>query len=79
MNYPLISEYIDAIKAAEDNEYSITVTNTHKPRIINTGDEAFNTAPYLAGMGVSGLLFLALALNGRRKKKKADGASGTRG
>ena len=55
------------------------MTNTHKPRIINTGDEAFNTAPYLAGMGVSGLLFLALALNGRRKKKKADGASGTRG
>ena len=62
-----------------DGSFYITVTNTHKPRIINTGDEAFNTAPYLAGMGVSGLLFLALALNGRRKKKKADGASGTRG
>ena len=39
-------------------------------KIIKTGDESMNVSPFYIGMAVSGLLFLVLAVDGLRQRKK---------
>jgi len=39
-------------------------------KIIKTGDESMNVSPFYIGMAVSGLLFLVLAVDGMRQRKK---------
>lgn len=48
--------------------FAVEVTPTGK--IIKTGDESMNVSPFYIGMAVSGLLFLVLAVDGLRQRKK---------
>ena len=48
--------------------FAVEVTPIGK--IIKTGDESMNVSPFYIGMAVSGLLFLVLAVDGLRQRKK---------
>ena len=53
--------------------FAVEVTPTGK--IIKTGDESMNVSPFYIGMAVSGLLFMVLAVDGLRQRKKQGGES----
>lgn len=44
-------------------------------KIIKTGDESISVSPFYIGMAISGLLFMVLAVDGLRQRKKQGGES----
>ena len=53
--------------------FAVEIVPDHK--IIKTGDESIKLAPYYIVMAASGLLFLVLAIDGLRQRKKQGGES----
>ncbi|MBQ3481483.1 MAG: DUF11 domain-containing protein [Oscillospiraceae bacterium] len=52
--------------------FAVEVTPTN---VVKTGDERMNISPFYIGMAVSGLLFMALAVDGILQRKKQGGES----
>ena len=53
--------------------FAVEITPTGK--IIKTGDDAIKVSPFYIGMAVSGLAFMALAVDGFLQRKKKGGES----